>query len=72
MILIKKKKLLYNTIENNPIFGKLNNVDFSLKDIFETEVERKDNENALKLFNLKDEDEDGNVKLNISFIQTFI
>jgi len=72
LILIKKKKLLYNTIENNPIFGKLNNVDFSLKDIFETEVERKDNENALKLFNLKDEDEDGNVKLNISFIQTFI
>jgi len=31
------------------MFGKLNNVDFTLKDIFETEVERKDNENALNL-----------------------
>ncbi len=46
---------MYNTIEKHPIFGKLNNVDFSLKNIFESEVERKDNENAMKLYDMDDE-----------------
>lgn len=30
--------MLYNTIEKQPVFGHLNNTDFSLKHVFETEV----------------------------------
>jgi len=46
---------LYSTIEKNRIFGKLNRVDFSLKNIFETEVEK--NENALPLYENKREND---------------
>lgn len=62
--------MLYNTIEKNPIFGKLNNVDLSLKDVFETEVERKDNENALKHFEF--DNENGNFYHLIYLFLAFI
>jgi len=38
-------KLLYNTIEKKRLFGKLNNVDLKLKDLFEHEVEKSDEQN---------------------------